>query len=166
MILYCVSSCTEPRIVRRQLPISSPLGPSRPPRHPILRHGDRKLVVVTLLDSAFTKRHTRNSFRMCIYENCRGVPTFFPNWNRSNRHVARPEVDATAPGGGQRHEMGSWRLLGEDDGGAAVETQGAGGVAFVHRDLDEAAGAQIGKRLRAVALRKGFDKLAHCLGSG
>jgi hypothetical protein len=77
MIPSCVSSCTEPRSVRRQLPISLPQGPSRPPMPPILRHGDRKRVAVTLLDSAFTKRHTRNSFRMSIYENCRGVPSFF-----------------------------------------------------------------------------------------
>jgi hypothetical protein len=72
MMPSCVSSCTEPRSVRRQLPISFPQRPSRPPRRPILRHCDRKLVVVTLLDSAFTKRHTRNPFRIRIYENCRG----------------------------------------------------------------------------------------------
>ncbi len=77
MISSCVSSCTQPRSVRRQLPFSFPLGPSRPPMRPILRHGDRKPVAVTTLDSAFTKRHTRNSFRMRIYENCRGVPSFF-----------------------------------------------------------------------------------------
>src|SRR5690349_2664271 len=67
MIPYCVSFCTEPRSVRRQLPISFPQGPSRPPMRSILRHCDRKLVAVTLLDSAFTKRHTQS--RACPVRN-------------------------------------------------------------------------------------------------
>src|SRR5215472_5043088 len=51
-------------------------------------------------------------------------------------------------------------LLGEGDSCAAGEAEDAGGVAFVHGNFDEAAGAEIGKRLRAIALREGFDKLA------
>src|SRR5690242_13288445 len=125
MIHSCVSSCTEPRSVRRQPPISLPQGPSGPPRRPTLRPRDRKLVAVTLLHSAFTKRHTRNFFRMCIYENCRGGGLFFPirykpsmttalhlpwfpasgaapcgdssifRWPRNTIHRPRPSVDSS-----------------------------------------------------------------------
>src|SRR5689334_13520469 len=67
MIPSCVISCTEPRSVRPQLPFSFPQGPSRPPIRPILLHRDRKLVAVTLLDSAFTKRQTQS--RACPVRN-------------------------------------------------------------------------------------------------
>src|SRR5579864_1157632 len=63
----CPELLGEPRRVRRQLPISFPQEPSRPPMPPSLRPCDRKLVAVTLLDSAFTKRHTQS--RACPVRN-------------------------------------------------------------------------------------------------
>jgi hypothetical protein len=100
MVLHALSLPTagRPRSVR-QLPISFPQGPSRPRMRPILRPCDRKPVAVTLLDSAFTKRHTRNSFRMCIYENCRGVPSFFPFWNSPNKVPLSSALGAARCGG-------------------------------------------------------------------
>src|SRR5262249_28626690 len=86
-----------------------------------------------------------NSFVSHSYENYWGVPSFFPIWNRSNRHVLPIAVRAFRRWGrafGLKDD-----LLRQDDGGAAGQAEGAGGVAFVHRNLDEAAGTEIGEGL-------------------
>ena len=59
--------------------LSRNLRPTAPCRHrPPSR--DEKPVTATPLESAFTKRDARNSFRICIYENCR-VSLLFPTKN-------------------------------------------------------------------------------------
>ena len=47
------------------------LRPAAPYRHPSIPSRGEKADTATPLESAFTKRDARNSFGMCIYENCR-----------------------------------------------------------------------------------------------
>jgi hypothetical protein len=70
-------------------------------RHPltaILSSRDEKPVTISPLESAFTKRDTRNSFGMCIYKNCRvALPLLIKNLKSylscilplRERHIAR-----------------------------------------------------------------------------
>jgi hypothetical protein len=54
------------------------------PRRRLLHHLNENPVTTTPLDSVFTKRDARKSFRFCFYENCRGVGVFFPFWFTSS----------------------------------------------------------------------------------
>src|SRR5690242_6589384 len=148
MIPSCVSSCTEPRSVRRQLPISFPQGPSRPghqaqayismrPRRHVLqntlkvvrssnafifsqfrtlfRNGGLTTPFPSITSALFSSQRggrgsasilpyvlpsyvCSKSFVCHSYENCRGVPQFFPFWNRASDQDASPERAQRAEG--------------------------------------------------------------------
>lgn len=72
-------------------PAAPPLFPSRyhPVQsvHPCFRHRAEKHWTVNPLDSAFTRCSTHNSFRMCIYENCRGCRGSYRNFRVLNSNL-------------------------------------------------------------------------------
>src|SRR5215471_18349600 len=104
------------------------------------------------------------SFASHSYKNRRGVPTLFSNRNANIPALcaARLQCSSAFPIFNFPFSNFAWKaLLGEDHCGAAAQPQRPRGAALVYANLDETAGANIRKRLGAIALRERFHEFTH-----